>query len=734
MCLATVDSAGTITYHPLPEETIFTGKKFNPLEPRDTHGRWMFYHGTNRLLQPGDLLTPQHAGDGKHVYLTTDPHVAAYYAGQRDDPMPDGPHDDRYAVYQVEPTGQIEPDPTHSPARTDTSYEREPDYRTTAPLRVVRRLSYTHTQLRDAEIPLHDEDDTSREIDVTAVNTHLPHAKFQWVDLPGQPMNSAWGGGYGGGAPGVVPHDGDGTQLPPGAQPGMQPPRPPVDEPDNAMLPPSGPAGAGRAPNTSAGGGTTQEPFHDRSDILGTAQSTEGDDDAAYGQTGTGWHSGGSPSQNISGMWPTGGHGTEQAGIWSPGAASAVPPSSSAITQKVGKEGYIHGWICVRPPCGTDEQPVLDKLPNGAWWVKHPNGDGVGIVRKTNAGWEFTADKDGVTGTPTPTMAEAARRLNAYHNLQKLRVAAAEKVPTAASHFGTAAWWAGEVGNDEQAAQEVKRGMLELAIAKRDGKITPGERKALDKAAGDMYHHLTGEEPGTIRAPAKLRLISGEQFDTEADGALRASITSGITAELTPESGAQAETAIVTLGDGSRAVRKQFSGDTYGAMQADAEVLAARVGEAVGVPTALPVVKTGPTEIWMRYAEGKVAAHANGNLTTAAPETDTGRRIGLMDWITRNDDRHDNNWLINPDGQPVPIDNSSTFGLSGGGWRSPFTESLRDNLTYFKPDEINRIAQQLDKLRPEFKTLGREDWYRGMMTDWMQFTRQAAGAREQEPT
>jgi hypothetical protein len=37
---------------------------------------------------------------------------------------------------------------------------------------------------------------------------------------------------------------------------------------------------------------------------------------------------------------------------WQPGNLKLVDGTHLNVIQKVGKEGYIHGWICVRPPCG----------------------------------------------------------------------------------------------------------------------------------------------------------------------------------------------------------------------------------------------------------------------------------------------------------------------------------------------------------------------------------------------
>ena len=106
-------------------------------------GAPIFYHGSAKYFKPGDLIIPggkvpkgSFAGSGaysesskEHVYLTRDPGLAAQYAGMRDDPQPESTKDDRYSVYQVEPTGPFELDPKHAKNRADPElYDEEPNY------------------------------------------------------------------------------------------------------------------------------------------------------------------------------------------------------------------------------------------------------------------------------------------------------------------------------------------------------------------------------------------------------------------------------------------------------------------------------------------------------------------------------------------------------------------------------------------------------------------------------
>jgi hypothetical protein len=138
-----------------------------------TDTRPVFYHGTTKRFSPGDLIQPAskvpdadrsstnyHESSPDHVYMTRDPGRAADYAGMRDDPQPESTRDDRYSVYQVEPTGQFERDPQHT--GTVDGYDAEPDYRSTSPVRVVRRLPYTASQIAYGGTPAPWEDDDPR--------------------------------------------------------------------------------------------------------------------------------------------------------------------------------------------------------------------------------------------------------------------------------------------------------------------------------------------------------------------------------------------------------------------------------------------------------------------------------------------------------------------------------------------------------------------------------------------
>lgn len=105
-----------------------------PFEVYDEH---VYLHGTKAVLQPGDLIVPQHPSNYqaetplRHVYVTQTLAAAAWGAQlARGDAPP--------RIYIVEPTGLLEDDPNV----TDKKFPGNPtrSYRTLDPVRVVREL------------------------------------------------------------------------------------------------------------------------------------------------------------------------------------------------------------------------------------------------------------------------------------------------------------------------------------------------------------------------------------------------------------------------------------------------------------------------------------------------------------------------------------------------------------------------------------------------------------------
>jgi hypothetical protein len=91
---------------------------------------------------------------------------------------------------------------------------------------------------------------------------------------------------------------------------------------------------------------------------------------------------------------------------------------------KVGKEGYIHGYICVRPPCGPQYSEAVFNTKNGK--VLAGDGTQIGALRKNTDGtYSMTHhDADGKKTKLASTFtnrADAAKSVVLYHNINEIQ-------------------------------------------------------------------------------------------------------------------------------------------------------------------------------------------------------------------------------------------------------------------------------------------------------------------------
>ncbi len=87
---------------------------------------------------------------------------------------------------------------------------------------------------------------------------------------------------------------------------------------------------------------------------------------------------------------------------------------------KVGVEGYEHGWVCVRPPCGTAPGHVRASdlgVKRDGTVVHRPSGYAIGHVKKTESGHGYIASHvlDGRTTTRS-NRADAVASVARKHN------------------------------------------------------------------------------------------------------------------------------------------------------------------------------------------------------------------------------------------------------------------------------------------------------------------------------
>jgi hypothetical protein len=211
---------------------------------------------------------------------------------------------------------------------------------------------------------------------------------------------------------------------------------------------------------------------------------------------------------------------------------------------------------------------------------------------------------------------------------------------------------------------------------------------------------------------------------------LRGALTSGALGKGTmswPSQGVQGETAVVKLPDGTEVVSK-----TQDAIRNDREELSSYVSQAIGAGA--PAVARDPSDprhILMSYVPGQTAMrYLTGVYEDTNKESDSldasdardqaefdlissneGGQIGLLDYLISNPDRHDENWMVSPDGVPVPIDNGSAQ-FDGEDHGSPFTADSPGSVS---TEDVSHLRTELEKIEPEFTRLGRADWYMNMM-------------------
>jgi hypothetical protein len=223
--------------------------------------------------------------------------------------------------------------------------------------------------------------------------------------------------------------------------------------------------------------------------------------------------------------------------------------------------------------------------------------------------------------------------------------------------------------------------------------------------------------------------------------------------------------SLVTLKDGSRAVRKVPWGPNRrtAARGYDAEELAGEVARTLGLD-APETHRASERELWQSYVEEDVAQIADTRTTAADWEqrwmdpfvsSADGARLGLLDLLVFNGDRHNSNWLVTPSDRIIPIDHGAAWGGFIGDADRPqkpddafqrlYTMSLWDEGIELDHDDDEgyrwvsnplsrasamRIRDRLAALRPRFEAMGRTDWHDAMMARMKAIVQNAQGTME----
>ena len=249
----------------------------------------------------------------------------------------------------------------------------------------------------------------------------------------------------------------------------------------------------------------------------------------------------------------------------------------------------------------------------------------------------------------------------------------------------------------------------------------------------------------------------------EASRQLDADMAKGIRGETTPHAkrglqqgggnafGNSAQTSVVTFNNGHKWVRKRDLEDE----EFDTEVLASRVSDAIGAgaPPALRREGEAGTELWEPFLKGaKTAIEWEGGMNEDGEplgdndpydmySSDNGLRIGVLDNLIDNEDRHEGNWMVarnrkTGEESPRPIDHGmAEFEDTAEGGAGPFGENLYENpdlLAEIPPETWAAWQRKLAALQPDFEEAGRTYGYQTMMRNLDAMQMAAASSREGE--
>lgn len=243
--------------------------------------------------------------------------------------------------------------------------------------------------------------------------------------------------------------------------------------------------------------------------------------------------------------------------------------------------------------------------------------------------------------------------------------------------------------------------------------------------------------------------------------ALQRAADGGVWGEEPIGQGVMGDTKRVLFNDGTPAIYKRAKGDyPLGGTgrdwtpkdQTDAEELAPVVASILDL-RAPAVQRLSDTEIHMEYVENATDAYARF-FDRDAPDfmrvsddvlgSDDGFRLGLLDVLLDNPDRHGYNWLIDDEDRIYPIDHGLSFTNTQGPLRSAASRSPFAREYFVTPNggykentltrrDIEYLSQQLDAIRPIFQQMGRELWHDVMRVRLMQLDRLAKGRTHNLP-
>lgn len=310
----------------------------------------------------------------------------------------------------------------------------------------------------------------------------------------------------------------------------------------------------------------------------------------------------------------------------------------------------------------------------------------------------------------------------------------------------------GGVGAVKQAVEAVRPRPAIRDVAKAKERLANAEKmfgtdrskwKKRDRDLAERFDQFVAQGELTAPAPAarpkrtaktqnrSLNRVSAKQFDKSHGGIANEK-------KLSTRHNAS-DVHLITFADGSKVIAKASkSSDEYAKGEFDAEQLAALVGDVLNLkPPA--VYRTDDGEAYFDYINtGQVAASVPSIASSSSNldvdgyfDTLDGRRIGLLDTLIENPDRHQGNWIVHEDGSITPIDHglgwerATLEGQHGSparpGSLGAFTDHYigersgqwRDN--DLSPEYVKQLRTRLAALKPQFEQLDQADWHKRMM-------------------
>jgi SPP1 gp7 family putative phage head morphogenesis protein len=282
-------------------------------------------------------------------------------------------------------------------------------------------------------------------------------------------------------------------------------------------------------------------------------------------------------------------------------------------------------------------------------------------------------------------------------------------------------------------------GMRERAI------LSPEKQRALTPAELAAWSNRQREASAKFAEIARQDALDRyEPMFRDIPESLRRDIRDGFPdATRSPVTGgAVGDSERVTMPDGTEYFSKT-SHDWFsrtGDESTDAEQLSALMGNAIEAPV-LGVARDAEDRIYTDWVDGQVggrisgpqALQERGRIVNSGP----GRRLGLLDTLTANTDRHDANWMVDTQGNLVGIDHGMLWGRAtdpsvlaldddafrqwvagSGGNIGRFSEqTFLSRLTPVKvadipltQSDLRELRQRLEALRPDFVRLNHENW------------------------